>query len=388
MHPDHNLPLTRPLRIGVIYGTRPEFIKLAPLITALNEDPRFEPVVFSTDQHEAMLADFSDIFDVYPDVSLHIFKQGQRLSRLASRLFKKLGKEFARTNLDAAVVQGDTTSAAIAAQVAYYHGVPVIHLEAGLRSHNLKAPFPEEGNRRMISQITSLHLAPTALSRKNLRDEGVKKSRIAITGNTVIDALLQVRKSFRGFEDPELNRIYQSDARILLVTCHRRENWRKLDKIGRALATIAKEHPEFTVVLPTHGNPLLRKALEPHLVGLDNLYLSQALRYEQFIALLERAEIALSDSGGIQEEGPFVHTPVLCMRSSTERPEGVIAGGVKLVGTKPARIVAAFNELATDPEAYARMAHAENPYGNGDAAIKSVQAIARAFAQGQLKPLP
>ncbi|AOZ71958.1 UDP-N-acetylglucosamine 2-epimerase [Boudabousia tangfeifanii] len=364
-----------PKRLMVVYGTRPEAIKVAPIIRALSNDEELSAVAVSTGQHREMLDQVNKVFGITPDYDLDCFEKGQDLNKLAGKVFTRLGALFDECTPDAVLVQGDTTTVSVAAQAAFYRQIPVIHLEAGLRSGDISTPFPEEANRRLTTQVASLHLAPTKTSEQNLLNEGVNPDNIAVTGNTVIDALLYATDQKVTFSDSKLNSIAKSDKPVVLVTCHRRENWKKLESVGLALRDIATNFPEYQLVFPVHGNPLLREALVPHIEGLENVYVCEPLAYLEFAAMLKRAHIILSDSGGVQEEAPSVGTPVLCMRESTERPEAVEAGGVKLVGTDRELILSSFKQLATDPNTYSAMTNVSNPFGNGDAAEKSIKAI-------------
>ncbi|OKL48481.1 UDP-N-acetylglucosamine 2-epimerase [Boudabousia liubingyangii] len=362
-------------KVMVIYGTRPEAIKVAPLILALREDPDFEPIAVSTGQHKEMLEQVHKVFNFRPDYDLAVFEQGQSLNKLAGKVFLALDKLFAEVHPDLVLVQGDTTTVSVAAQAAFYAQIPVAHLEAGLRSGDIHSPFPEEANRRIATQVSELHLAPSQSSVDNLLREGIDPEKIALTGNTVIDALIMASKLELKYQDPHLERIMNSEVPMVLVTCHRRENWHKLEQIGLALRELAETYPAMQFLFPVHGNPMLRQALVPHIEHCENVYVCEPLPYEFFAAALKKAHIVLSDSGGVQEEAPALKTPVLCMRNSTERPSAVQAGGVKLVGTDKDFIVSSFRELIDDPAVYLSMTTGANPYGDGTAAIKSIEAI-------------
>lgn len=291
------------------------------------------------------------------------------------------------TGPDAVVVQGDTTTSTAGAIAAIYRGIPVIHAEAGLRSFNLLSPFPEEANRKLTTQITSLHLAPTGTSRQNLLNEAVSPQDIVVTGNTVIDALLHTVEKQLPFTDPKLEEIAASGRKILLVTTHRRENQGEAMRgVARALARIADAEPELTIVLPAHRNPVVREAVLPALTGKPNVVITEPLAYGEFTRLLSVADVVLTDSGGVQEEAPSLGKPVLVMRENTERPEAVDAGTVKLIGTGEQRIVTEVDALLNDPAAYAAMANAVNPYGDGRAAARTLAAIEEMFGLGQRIP--
>ncbi|MFI7481845.1 non-hydrolyzing UDP-N-acetylglucosamine 2-epimerase [Kocuria sp. M1R5S2] len=367
-----------------IYGTRPEAIKMAPIVKALQGSPDFECVVTVTGQHRQMLDQVNEIFEIVPDHDLNIIQPRQTLNGILTRTVEGLEALFAENAPDAVVVQGDTTTSTAAAVAAFYRGIPVIHAEAGLRSFNLLSPFPEEANRKLTSQITSLHLAPTATSKENLLREAIAEEDVVVTGNTVIDALLHTVAKQLPFTDPVLEQIADSGRKVLLVTTHRRENQGEAMRgVGRALARIAEAEPELTIVLPAHRNPVVREAVLPSLVGQDNVVVTEPLAYGEFTRMLSVAEVVLTDSGGVQEEAPSLGKPVLVMRENTERPEAVDAGTVKLIGTDEERIVAEVDALLNDPDAYAAMANAVNPYGDGRAAARSLAAIEQMFGLGE-----
>ncbi|MEC5190998.1 MULTISPECIES: non-hydrolyzing UDP-N-acetylglucosamine 2-epimerase [unclassified Arthrobacter] len=359
-----------------IFGTRPEAIKMAPIINELRKSPLFRCVVTVTGQHRAMLDQVNELFGIVPDHDLDILQPGQSLSAIMTRTIDGLEKLFAENVPDAIIVQGDTTTSTAAAIAAFYHGIPVVHVEAGLRSGDLNSPFPEEANRKITSQIASLHLAPTSVSRANLLAEGISPENIVVTGNTVIDALLStVGKKVR-FADTELEELATSGGKILLVTTHRRENQGDAMRgVGRALARIADAEPDLVVVLPVHKNPVVRDALLPALEGRPNIIVVEPLAYGEFTRMLSLAHVVLTDSGGVQEEAPSLGKPVLVMRDNTERPEAVDAGTVTLIGTDEGRIFQEVERLLHDQDHYDFMANAVNPYGDGRAAARTVAAI-------------
>ncbi|WP_459385116.1 non-hydrolyzing UDP-N-acetylglucosamine 2-epimerase [Arthrobacter humicola] len=366
-----------------IFGTRPEAIKMAPIVSALQESPLFRCIVTVTGQHREMLDQVNELFGIVPDHDLNILQQGQSLSAIMTRTIDGLEKLFAGTRPDAVVVQGDTTTSTAAAIAAFYHGIPVIHVEAGLRSGDLLSPFPEEANRKVTSQITRLHLAPTSTSRENLEREGISPEDIVVTGNTVIDALLTTVDKQLPFTDPRLEELDASGRRILLVTTHRRENQgESMRNVGRALARIADAEPDLVIVLPVHKNPVVREAVLPALEGKANVLVTEPLAYGEFTRLLSRAHIVLTDSGGVQEEAPSLGKPVLVMRENTERPEALEAGTVKLIGTDEERIVAEVSRLLHDSAHFSAMANAVNPYGDGKAAARTVAAIEELLGVG------
>ncbi|OXS85980.1 non-hydrolyzing UDP-N-acetylglucosamine 2-epimerase [Kocuria marina] len=366
-----------------IYGTRPEAIKMAPIVTALQNSDQFECVVTVTGQHREMLDQVNEIFGITPEHDLNIIQPRQTLNGVLTRTVEGLDRIFEDTPPDAVVVQGDTTTSTAAAVAAFYRGIPVIHAEAGLRSFNLFSPFPEEANRKITSQITSLHLAPTTTSKENLLREAITEEDIVVTGNTVIDALLHTVEQQLPFTDPQLEKIASSGKRVLLVTTHRRENQGEAMRgVGRALARIADAEPELTIVLPAHRNPVVREAVLPAIEGKPNVVVTEPLAYGEFTRMLSVAHVVLTDSGGVQEEAPSLGKPVLVMRENTERPEAVTAGTVKLIGTDEERIVTEVDRLLNDDAAYHEMANAVNPYGDGKAAERSLAAIEQMFDVG------
>ncbi|MBP2414049.1 UDP-N-acetylglucosamine 2-epimerase (non-hydrolyzing) [Arthrobacter stackebrandtii] len=367
-----------------IYGTRPEAIKMAPIVAALNASEDFDCVVTVTGQHREMLDQVNDLFGITPDHDLDILQHGQSLSDILTRTINGLDKLFAESKPDAVVVQGDTTTSTAGAIAAFYRGIPVVHAEAGLRSHNLFSPFPEEANRKITTQIASLHLAPTSTSKANLLAESVNAADIVVTGNTVIDALLTTVDKKIPFTDPALEELAASGQKILLVTTHRRENQGDAMRgVGRALARIAKAEPDLMIVLPIHKNPVVRDAVLPAIEGPPNVMVTEPLAYGEFTRMLSLAHVVLTDSGGVQEEAPSLGKPVLVMRENTERPEALVAGTVKLIGTDEERIVSEVNQLLHDPAHFDAMATAVNPYGDGKAAARTVAAIAQLLGTGR-----
>lgn len=374
-------------RLLTVYGTRPEAIKVAPLIRALEADGRFESVTAVTGQHREMLDQVNEIFDIVPDFDLDVFAHGQGLNTLMAKLFEGLDPVLEKVRPDAVVVQGDTSSVAATAIASFYRQIPVVHLEAGLRSGDICSPFPEEANRKVTTQVASLHLAPTKTSKANLKLEGVDPSTIAVTGNTVIDALLHAVEHTLPFSDRGLAALESSRRPILLVTTHRRESWgTALDGVARALKRIAVGYPDHVIVLPAHRNPIVRDAVLPHLEGLENVVVTEPLPYGEFIRLMNAAKMVLTDSGGVQEEAPSLGKPVLLMRDNTERPEAVEAGTVRLIGTDERRIVNEVSLLIDDPNHYRVMSNAVNPYGDGKAADRSLAAIADRLGVGNRLP--
>ncbi|MEX3562937.1 UDP-N-acetylglucosamine 2-epimerase (non-hydrolyzing) [Corynebacterium phoceense] len=370
-------------KIMTIYGTRPEAIKVAPVIKALEADERFESVAVSTGQHKEMLEQVNLMFGITPKHDLHLMKPGQGLNEIVSRAIAGLDTIIDEEQPDVIISQGDTSTAMAAAVAGFHRGVTIVHLEAGLRTGNILSPFPEEANRKIIGQVASLHLAPTEGSKENLRKEDVHSKDIVVTGTTVIDALLEAASWDIEFEDPALNEAAQSDRRLVVVTTHRRENLDAMKEIGGAVQDLATAYPEINFVLPLHLNPKVRTAVLPEVESLSNVIITNPLPYDQFTKLLNRAEIVLTDSGGVQEEAPSLGKPVLVMRENTERPEAVVSGTVKLVGTDRALIVAQSKLLLDDEAAYTAMANAVNPYGDGEAAQRAVAAIAELLGVGE-----
>nr|WP_255630386.1 UDP-N-acetylglucosamine 2-epimerase (non-hydrolyzing) [Jidongwangia harbinensis] len=367
----------------VVYGTRPEAIKVAPVIRALREDPRFGLVTVATAQHRHMLDQVVKLFDIVPDVDLDMLRPRQTLGGMTQRLLAELGPLMCGYRPDLVLVQGDTTTAFAASLAAYYERVPVAHLEAGLRTGDIWAPYPEEANRRLIASLAALHLAPTPSSAANLLAERVPAGSVVVTGNTVIDALLWSVAHAPGYGDAALDDLDRANAPVLLVTAHRRESWgRPLERVGEALAQLAVTEPGLRIVIPVHRNPAVRESLLPPLDGRTNVTVVEPLDYAGFCRLMHRSHLILTDSGGVQEEGPSLGKPVLVVRDTTERPEGVAAGTARLVGTDPAVIVGTVRTLLHDAVAYRRMANAVNPYGDGRAAERVVAAIAHHLGSG------
>jgi UDP-N-acetylglucosamine 2-epimerase (non-hydrolysing) len=371
------MPLIMP-----IFGTRPEAIKMAPIVQAL-QSSHMDCFVTVTGQHREMLDQVNDLFGVVPDADLNILQPRQTLNSILMKTIDGLDRLFASTRPDAVVVQGDTTTSTAGAIAAFYRGIPVVHVEAGLRSGDILSPFPEEANRKITSQVSKLHLAPTSVSKANLIRENVAAESIVVTGNTVIDALLTTVSKSIAFEDPQLEKLARDGNRVLLVTTHRRENQGEAMRgIGRALGRIAEAEEDLTIVLPIHKNPAVREAVLPAVAGMPNVIVTEPLAYGEFTRLLSLATLVLTDSGGVQEEAPSLGKPVLVMRDNTERPEAVEAGTVRLIGTSEERIVDEVLKLLRDDVLYRSMANAVNPYGDGMAASRSVAAVAEMLGVG------
>ncbi|RMG37271.1 MAG: UDP-N-acetylglucosamine 2-epimerase (non-hydrolyzing) [Gammaproteobacteria bacterium] len=346
--------------VMLIFGTRPEAVKMAPVIRALQRHPRLRPVVCLTAQHRSMLDQVMDFFSLSADHDLNLMQPGQSLNTLAGSVLQALAPVFQQERPAAVLVQGDTTSTFCGALAAFHERIPVGHIEAGLRTGDFTAPFPEEMNRVLTTRLARWHFAPTGRNRDNLLAEGVPSERIHVTGNTVIDALLWARERVappQGFDRP-----------FVLITGHRRESFGAgFESICRAIAQLADTHPALDFVYPVHLNPQVQEPVRRLLGELPNVRLLEPLAYPEFVALMDRALFILTDSGGVQEEAPSLGKPVLVMRETTERTEG-LEGGVRLVGTSVGRIVAESERLLNDPPHYRRMAEAANPYGDGHAA--------------------
>jgi UDP-N-acetylglucosamine 2-epimerase (non-hydrolysing) len=369
-------------RVLSVVGTRPEAIKMAPLIKRLAADPRFEARVCVTGQHRHMLDTALADFDVRPDDDLDIMRPDQRLTDIAAATLTGLAPVLDAFRPDRVLVQGDTTTTLAASLAAFYHRIPVAHVEAGLRTGDMRAPWPEEGNRKLTTDLADLHFAPTATSRRNLLAEGVRPEAIVVTGNTVIDALLLTRARIAA--DPALRARLEArfpaldpGSRLVLVTGHRRENFGPgFESICEALAALARRFADIQILYPVHLNPNVREPVFRILGGIVNILLIEPVEYLPFVHLMDRSSLIITDSGGVQEEAPSLGKPVLVMRAVTERPEAVEAGTVRLVGTDRARIVAEASRLLTDPAAHERMSRAVNPYGDGHASERIIAALA------------
>ncbi|WP_030422939.1 UDP-N-acetylglucosamine 2-epimerase (non-hydrolyzing) [Streptomyces sp. SCSIO 75703] len=367
--------------VAVVLGTRPEAIKFAPVIHALRDDPRFEPIVISTGQHREMLDETMKAFDLTPDIDLGVMVPQQTLSQTTYRALRELEGQLSTLKAEAVLVHGDTASTMAGALAGFHHQIPVVHVEAGLRSGFLGSPFPEEGNRRMIAQIAALHLAPTPGNKANLLAEGIAEEAIAVTGNTVIDALQWAGGRTDDFGHPALADLDADPRRVVLASAHRRDAWPHLPEIARAFADIADE-PGTRVVVPLHRNPSVRQAMLPHIGAHPDITIVDPLPYLNFCRLMRRADILLSDSSGAQEEGPALGKPTLVISNVTERSEAVEAGTARLVGTAYEGVYGHTVRLLRDEAAYLRMASAANPYGDGRATRRTIDAIAHFFGDG------
>lgn len=380
-------------KIMLVFGTRPEAIKMAPLVKELQKHPdTFETIVCVTGQHREMLDQVLTIFDIRPDYDLNIMKQGQDLYDVTARVLTGMRDVFGQCHPDMVLVHGDTTTSTAAALAAFYKQIPVGHVEAGLRTHDIYSPWPEEMNRQITGRIATMHFAPTQLSRENLLKENVNPDAITVTGNTVIDALYWVVDKIK--HDNALDHRLESELaragydtrrlangrRLVLITGHRRENFGDgFISMCTAIKDLTHRHPDVDFVYPMHLNPNVRRPIHQvfgeDLSGLGNMFFIEPLEYLSFVYLMEKSTIVLTDSGGIQEEAPGLGKPVLVMRNTTERPEALTAGTVKLVGTDYDRITGEVSRLLDDPAAYEAMSHAVNPYGDGQACPRIISKL-------------
>ncbi|MEZ9036626.1 non-hydrolyzing UDP-N-acetylglucosamine 2-epimerase [Vibrio cyclitrophicus] len=370
-------------KILTVFGTRPEAIKMAPLVHALSADERFEAKCCVTAQHREMLDQVLELFEITPDYDLNLMKSGQTLNDVTARILLELKSVLQEFKPDVVLVHGDTATTFAASLAAYYEQIAVGHVEAGLRTGNIYSPWPEEGNRRLTGTLTRYHFAPTQNSKDNLLKENFNPDNIDVTGNTVIDALLLVKDKIDANQNLSIDLSAQfpflrEDKKLVLVTGHRRESFGGgFERICEALALTAQKHPEAQIVYPMHLNPNVRKPVNRILAGIENIYLIEPQQYLPFIYLMNRAHIILTDSGGIQEEAPSLGKPVLVMRDTTERPEAVEAGTVKLVGTDVHEITSNLSELLLDEKAYQAMSFAHNPYGDGKACQRILDVLAK-----------
>lgn len=370
-----------PKKICIILGTRPEAIKLAPAIQVFKRSPVFDTKVILTGQHREMVEQVMQLFDLKADEDLEIMQPKQSLSDITCRSLRGLEALFQQVLPDLVLVQGDTTTAFAATLAAFYQKIPVGHVEAGLRTDDLFNPYPEEANRRLISQLSQLHFAPTKLAVENLQRSGVL-GEIHQTGNTVIDALLSVAK-----RQPECNvdGLEWGKYRVLLATVHRRENWGEpLQGIAQGFLQILEKFSDVALLLPLHRNPIVREPLQALLGDRERIFLTEPLDYAELVGAIGRSHLLLTDSGGLQEEAPSLGKPVLVLRKTTERPEAIAAGTAKLVGTDPDEIAAAATLLLSNPDAYEKMATAINPFGDGHAAERIYQIVEKYLSSSNL----
>ncbi len=380
--------MDKKIKVMTVFGTRPEAIKMAPIVLELQKHPdTITPVVTVTAQHREMLDQVLRLFKIKPDYDLDIMAAGQTLFDITTKVMRGLDDVLTKEKPDIVLVHGDTTTTFAGALAAYYHQTPVGHVEAGLRTGDKYAPFPEEMNRKLTGCIADLNFAPTETSEANLLAENVPPETIFVTGNTVIDALHHTVQDAFSFDDDRLKQVEFGKKRVILVTTHRRENLGEpMRHVYRALRRLVNEFDDVEIVFPVHRNPKVREIVNEELGGLRNVKLIDPLDYEPFANLMHRAHIILTDSGGVQEEAPALGKPVLVLRDTTERPEAVSAGTVKLIGTDCARVYEETKRLLVDEAAYSRMAEAVNPYGDGQAARRIIEAILYHFHLAEDRP--
>ena len=365
------------LRLMTVFGTRPEAIKMCPLVLEMHKYPEYiEPIVAVTAQHREMLDQVLELFHIKPDYDLNIMASGQTLYDITTRALNGLKEVIEDAKPDMVLVHGDTTTTFAGALAAFYAQVPVGHVEAGLRTGNKYSPYPEEMNRKLTGSIADMHFAPTSTSKENLLKENVNPEAIMVTGNTVIDALQTTVKANYEFADAEFNKIFARGNRLILMTTHRRENLGEpMRNVYKALRMVLETHADVEAIFPVHKNPKVREIVQEELDGLERVHLIEPMDYEPFANLMGKVDIVLTDSGGIQEEAPALGKPVLVLRDTTERPEAVDAGTVKLVGTGYEDVLRETNLLLDDPAHYQKMAEAANPYGDGKACERIIRAI-------------
>jgi UDP-N-acetylglucosamine 2-epimerase (non-hydrolysing) len=369
------------IKVLSIFGTRPEAIKMAPLVRALDAEHNINAKICVTAQHREMLDQVLNLFEIKPDYDLNIMKPGQSLSDVTTNILQGLSPILEEFQPDLVLVHGDTATTLSSSLAAFYQQIPVGHVEAGLRTGDLSSPWPEEGNRRLTSAITALHFSPTAASQQNLLNEGVNAKQVSVTGNTVIDALFMIKNKIKNNDKftESLKSVFperDESKKLILITGHRRESFGDgFERICKALAEIAMKYPEIQLLYPMHLNPNVREPVNRILKGINNIFLIEPQDYLPFVYLMSQASIIVTDSGGVQEEAPSLGKPVLVMRDTTERPEAVEAGTVKLVGTNTARIINEVDILLTNKEEYNKMSLAHNPYGDGKACQRIIETI-------------
>ncbi len=372
-------------KVLTVFGTRPEAIKMAPVVLELQKHDNIESLVCVTAQHREMLDQVLNLFEINPDFDLDLMAPNQDLSDLTAKVLLGLRDVLREAKPDIVLVHGDTTTCFAAGLAAFYEGIKVGHVEAGLRTGNLRAPFPEEANRTLVGRLADLHFSPTPKAKQNLLDEGVSEDKIVVTGNTVIDALLIVRDKVNSMPETEWQekfgqQLYQAitdqQRKLILITGHRRENFGQgFIDLCTAIKELAEKHPDWDLIYPVHLNPNVQKPVFEILDGINNVYLIDPLDYAPFVWMMDQSDLILTDSGGIQEEGPSLGKPVLVMREVTERPEAVEAGTVLLVGTDKTKIVEGVEKVLLGKEVYERMSRAHNPYGDGEARMRIVQSL-------------
>jgi UDP-N-acetylglucosamine 2-epimerase (non-hydrolysing) len=364
--------LSAPLRVAVVFGTRPDAVKMAPVVHALAADERFCCIPIATAQHREMLDEVLRLFEIRPEYDLEVMTEGQSLTDVMTRVLERMGTVLADAAPDVVLVHGDTTTSTAAALASYYRKIAVGHVEAGLRTDTIYEPFPEEMNRRLTGVIAQHHFAPTPLAKQNLLREGKSADTIVVTGNTVIDAFLWVHARLVADDLPPV----AGNSKMILVEAHRRENLgAPMESICRALATVVDRHSDVSIVWPVHPNPAVVEVVRRILEGKPRVNLVPPMGYRKLVGTISRAAIVATDSGGLQEEAPCLGKPVLVLRRVTERPEGVAAGALELIGTDEAAVTAALERLLTDQSVYQRMSRAANPYGDGKAASRIATAL-------------
>ena len=376
------------IKVMTVFGTRPEAIKMAPLVHALEQNENTESIVCVTAQHREMLDQVLDIFDIKPDYDLNIMQPRQTLATITEKSLHGLDEVLEKAQPDIVLVHGDTSTTFAGALAAFYHKIPVGHVEAGLRTYDKYSPFPEEMNRKLTGQIATLHFAPTPRNRDNLAREGITEG-VSVVGNTVVDAIHMTVKPDFSFRDEQLKKLDFENNRVVLVTAHRRENYGEpMENICCAIAELSEAYPDVHFVYPVHLSPYVRETAEKFLGGNDRIHLIHPLTVDEMHNLMARCFMIMTDSGGLQEEAPSLGKPVLVLRRETERPEAIEAGTVKLAGVEQADIVKLARELFEDETAYAKMAHAVNPYGDGKTSQRIVEAIEHYFGLRENGPAP
>ena len=377
------------IKVMTIFGTRPEAIKMAPLVKALEKDERFESIVCVTAQHREMLDSVLEIFDIKPQYDLNIMAHGQTIIDISNKVLKGVDEVIKKVEPDIVLVHGDTSTTLNGALAAFYNKVPVGHVEAGLRSYDIYSPFPEEMNRKLTGGITELHFAPTKTNQSNLILEGINKQKIHVTGNTVIDALLSVVNENHKFEDEILNNIDFNNKKVILLTTHRRENWgQPMENIFKAMIELIENNEDVEIIFPMHKNPSIRELAHRYFDKyIEKVHLIEPLEYVEFTNLMSKVYLIMTDSGGIQEEAPALGKPVMVLRTETERPEAVEAGTVILAGVKKEIIVNIADELINNEKSYKAMTQATNPYGDGKACKRILNIIEDNFMNMKEKEL-
>ena len=369
--------IMKKIKVMSVFGTRPEAIKMAPLVKSLEKDSRFESIVCVTAQHREMLDSVLEIFDIEPQYDLNIMAHGQTIIDISNKVLSGIDKVIKKVKPDIVLVHGDTSTTFNGALAAFYNKVTIGHVEAGLRSYDLYSPFPEEANRKLTGVITNLHFSPTDTNKENLLKEGVSEEKIYVTGNTVIDALLSVIDDEYKFEQDVLNKIDFKNKKVILLTTHRRENWgQPMENIFDAMIKLIQENNRVEVIFPMHKNPIIRELAHKYFDShKERIHLIEPLEYVEFTNLMNKVCLIMTDSGGIQEEAPALGKPVMVLRTETERPEAVKAGTVKLAGIDQDEIFNIANELINNENLYKKMSQAANPYGDGKACSRIIDII-------------